>query len=495
MVTTVRQRKRNLTRIRLGQVATPRPVADWMVRWACAANPRRILDPAVGQGVFIDAVEHRLRDNGRGRPPRIDVYDVDPNMLSALAARPHVSRVCCRREDFITARTSGAYDAIIANPPYVRHHELGYGDAVFERFDRLCGQRLSRMTNLYGLFLIKIWSQLAPGGRAAVITPAEWLNADFGRPIKTHLLEQNAIDAIVHFDHAAPVFDDVLTTAAIILLRRGRRRGAPVLILNLPTASALRGADLGRGRRIPPSRLDPNKKWSTLFSAHGASEPGGPPPRHGAGLEDEPRLGDIARCQRGIATGANDFFAMRESERRRFGLELSDLALCITKAHHVAGGILTKAHVRRLVEADARVYLLSPRPRLSPALRRFLDTGRRLAIDRRYLPSHRPVWFRPEHRDPSPILVSVFSRGAFKFVLNRAGVLNLTAFHGIQLRDSSPPRIRALFDFLVSTEGQTRLRDHRRIYADGLSKLEPKDVEAMSIPRKLHESCRPRAAS
>src|SRR5262245_9842177 len=39
-------------RKRLGQYFTPQPVAELMVRWIAAIRPRRVLDPAVGPGIF-----------------------------------------------------------------------------------------------------------------------------------------------------------------------------------------------------------------------------------------------------------------------------------------------------------------------------------------------------------------------------------------------------------------------------------------------------------
>jgi len=458
-----------------GQVFTPRPVADWMVRWVCAHQPRRVLDPALGQGVFVDAIEALVNERPDGVRPRIDAFEIDSKLLDEFMSRPREFQPRCRREDFLTAGVSDTYDAIVANPPYVRHHDMDRDDGAFRRFDRLAGRRLSRMTNLYGLFLIKIWSQLAPNGRAAVITPAEWLNADFGRAIKAFLLEQNAIDAIVQFDPVGLVFDDALTTAAITLLRRDRPDDAKLTLASVDDLSALQGSVIASGRRLDRRELDPRRKWSPLFDPSRSIEP-----------ITGPTLGDVARCVRGIATGANQYFALRESDRRRWGLDRLDLTPCITKAVHVQGEVFTEADMRRLVQTDQRVYLLNPRPRLSAAVERYLDEGRRLGIPDRYLPSHRPVWYRPERREPAPIWVSVFARGKFKFVLNRAAALNLTAFHAIYPHEPTPRRVRAIFDYLTGPEAQPALRDHHRIYADGLLKLEPRDVLAMPIPAALH---------
>jgi adenine-specific DNA-methyltransferase len=461
--------------------------------WVREHKPRHILDPAVGRGVFVDA----LMDKRRSRVmPEIHICDVDAQMRREFTAARRGVSCRWRCADFITASFRVKYDAVIANPPYVRHHALQYDDALLAGFDRICGRRLSRMTNLYGLFLIKIWTLLAKGGRAAVITPAEWLNADFGRPIKAYFLEQNALEAIIHFDHAANVFEGALTTAAIILLRRGRQPHDPIRLQSVASVAALSSAAVDDGTEVAVTDLDPQAKWTPLFDDNKViPAPGNPQsairnPQSAA----PPTLADVARCTRGIATGANDYFTLRESDRRRWKIDLRDLVPCITKARQIGGDTLTRPDLQRLIDADQRIYLLRPRPRLSAAVKRYLDEGRRRDIDQRYLPSHRPVWYMPEHRRPAPILVSVFARGPFRFVLNQAAALNLTAYHAIYLPQPDQRRIRALFAYLSSPPAQRLLRQHRRIYADGLFKLEPRDVEALPIPNGLRRTCGPPAA-
>ena len=84
---------------------------------------------------------------------------------------------------------AGLFDGIIANPPYVKAHRLDYSEKDWRYFEERLGTPLDRLTNLYALFLLKIWEDLAPSGRAAVILPAEFLNANFGEEIKERLLE------------------------------------------------------------------------------------------------------------------------------------------------------------------------------------------------------------------------------------------------------------------------------------------------------------------
>src|SRR2546428_37166 len=60
----------------LGQFNTPPRVADFMVRWAAAAGDR-LIDPASGTGVFIEAI---ARQTG-GKVRVLRAFDLDPLMV------------------------------------------------------------------------------------------------------------------------------------------------------------------------------------------------------------------------------------------------------------------------------------------------------------------------------------------------------------------------------------------------------------------------------
>ena len=86
----------------------------------------------------------------------------------------------------------------------------------------------------------------------------------------------------------------------------------------------------------------------------------------------------------------------------------------------------------------------------------------------------------------------VFSRGAFRFVLNAARALHLTAFHGLYLHTTpGGAAVDALMRFMGSAAGQRSILAQTRIYGGGLRKLEPRDVAAIEIPRRLAEALTP----
>ena len=207
----------------LGQVATPQPVAGLMARWVMSANPKTVLDPAAGLGSLLHECHRR---NSRARLVGVEC-DAEA-FQQAKRAAPHGTKLVLA--DYLLA-DSGPFEGIIANPPYVKAHRLEYSEDTWRGFEERFGTSLDRLTNLYGLFLLKIWQDLAPRGRAAVLLPAEFLNANFGEEIKEHLLRVMRPAGIVVFSPGINLFNSALTTSAVVFLEKGRPGSEPILAM------------------------------------------------------------------------------------------------------------------------------------------------------------------------------------------------------------------------------------------------------------------------
>ena len=459
-------------RKRLGQFFTPSAIARFMVRWAVHPGTTSFLDPAAGTGVFLEEAARVFE-----RPVPMLAWELDPALADVTRSRVPTCTVCVG--DFlIWARHTvplpdRTYDAVVCNPPYIRSRALQYPDSVWRQFDALAGHRLSRLTNAYGLFLVAIAHALSPHGRAAVIIPSEFLNADFAHPIKASLLSRNLLDAVIAFDHRDLVFGDAVTTACIILLRADRSAHEPVSLVFAGRVECPDELDLALERcafRVPPRELDPRRKWEPLLRRSA------PPAGHGL-----VPLGRLAHCSRGIATGANSYFTLSEAEVKQYGLA-AQVRPCITKASHAPAPVFTARDYEHLVRSGRKAFLLWPTDPLDASVSAYLRLGQELGVPGRYLPSHRNPWYMPEHRERAPIWVAAFGRGRIRVVLNQAGILNLTAFHGLYPQGITEAQTRALFAFLCSAYGQAALEAELRRYGGGLLKLEPRDVERITVP-------------
>jgi adenine-specific DNA-methyltransferase len=117
-----------------GTYYTPSELAKAMVRWAVRTNSDQILEPSFGEGAFVNEALDRLKTLGAKAPSEhLAGYDVDPAALGAIETLIPLAGSRFRCADFLIAEPphneSARFDAVIGNPPYVRHHRIRRGTA------------------------------------------------------------------------------------------------------------------------------------------------------------------------------------------------------------------------------------------------------------------------------------------------------------------------------------------------------------------------------
>lgn len=470
-------------RRRLAQFFTPPRIADLMAGWVSAHRPRDVLDPAVGPGVFVRAIREHVPE------ARVTAIDIDPFALDAAKAglRGH-GTVEFVHADFLTWNTDATFDAILANPPYLKHHDMLYAEDIHARIGSRNGIRLSRLTNIYALFIIEACRRLRPGGRAAIIVPGEWTNSNFGLALKEFLLSRGFLKKLIYFSHAQTVFDDALTTASVLLLERCDKRpsGAPDSVttafvegecpmdalepLFTSETSSLPGVVV---RNIPCQLLLSEKKWNHLLK-HGpsSSEPGWVP------------LSVLASTRRGIATGANQFFHVSAPVLEKWDIAKEHATPCVGRANEIEGLLFDAGASSRLEAKGARAFLLNfaAPPALRPSERAYLARGEAEGLPARYLLAARSPWYAMEDRPVARIWAAVFGRKGLRFVWNQTETRNLTTFHCIYPRSPDPTFAGALVGLLNSRKVQSRSGRQHRVYGGGLLKFEPKDLLDIQVP-------------
>jgi adenine-specific DNA-methyltransferase len=463
-----------------GQFFTPLAIAELMSEWITPLNPKRILDPAVGPGIFPRVLASRFPE------AEITAIDIDPVALDAARiALREFSNVTYVGEDFLTWMDEGLFDAAIANPPYLRHHDLYYPFDIFYFVGKKNHARISRLSNIYVLFIIEICRKLRPGGRAAVIVPGEWVNANFGGALKRFLLSRGFLRTLLYFSHASTQFEDALTTASVLFLERPPKDevSQPIRTVfigqDCPTdlvRRALRDNEAQDGQIVvqilDPNRLLQEKKWNHLLS-HGYCQ----------SARGFVPLALLADTRRGIATGCNSFFHISASTVHTSHLRQENLIPCVGRAADVEGLIFTQGDFERLVARDCRSYLLNLHSELDEHEALYIRKGEADGLHERYLcAAHNPVWYSMEKRPPSSIWAAVFGRQGLRFIHNSAGIANLTTFHCIYPKFDTPGFSAALTACLNSNVVQDLGRRQQRVYGGGLLKFEPGDLLDIEVP-------------
>jgi adenine-specific DNA-methyltransferase len=465
-------------RKKLGQFFTPLPVADFMAKWV-VGNPtcRTILDPAVGLGGFFRSILKLEPQNSY----EFSGYDIDPTIfgrVKSLFTAFNYINFELKNKDYLFNDWLRKYDGIICNPPYFKFQDYKNRAASLVEFQTRLGMNLSGFTNIYTMFMLKSISQLSPDGRAAYLVPSEFLNADYGTTVKKYLLENGTLRYVILFNPNENIFSNALTTSCILLFANDNQSKLVTFVdarkvEDLPSLSerlAVYPDEKINGKAIPHSDLNPNLKWRAYYEK-----------QNGAKFKDLVPLSSYGKVVRGIATGDNDYFTFDQKKKTEFGIKDKFLLPCLTRAIHADCSFFTQKRFDDLRLKGDRIFLLNAADLTDESLKRYIEMGEKLEVNKRYLTRHRTPWHSIEHRPPAPILVTVFNRTGLRFVRNEANIRSLTSFHAFYPSLFALTKINLLMAYFLTDLSREILNDNRREYGGGLNKFEPNDLNKARV--------------
>jgi hypothetical protein len=269
---------------------------------------------------------------------RINPFDYD-------RAFPHIFHTSRAREGALasTARTafdttkpplphgrgssnhsSGGFDAVIGNPPYVRQEGLKASKEYFERSFR----SFASTADLFVYFIEKGVKLLGNGGRYSVIVSSSVLRSAYGEPLRAWLREHYSIDALTDFGGLA-VFADAKDTYVCIPEISRRKRADEVAIAKvavLPESNA-KTFEIAGAYNVPVEQFT-----TTAWAVE--------PVEHRALLNRLLKLGTPlgrfveGKFFRGLLTGLNEAFVVDAATASEIGQHTAARALL----HRFVGG-------------------------------------------------------------------------------------------------------------------------------------------------------------
>ena len=453
-------------RKRLAQFFTPPPIAEFMLSWVLEGkNTGEVYDPAFGLGAFLNAA-----------PINVSFIASEVDRIIVEYFKKHYSRQPSKLEveDYLS-KFGCRYANIVCNPPYLKFQKFSNRHEVFEAFKENLGITLSGYTNTASAFLLKSLSELDDNGRMAYILPSEFLNAGYGKIVKSSLLQGGNLHSIIQIECEREAFADATTSVCIVLVDKSISYDS-VAFRSVASLSELKSVMSCKPvREILVEDLDPKDKWGRYFiSEHDSVS---------IVHESFVKLSSYGRFTRGIATGANEFFVLSKSDIDRLGLPEKVCKPCITKSKQLSGVTFTERDFRELNSSNESVFLFSPGEYSDiPAAQSYIRYGESRGYDKRFITRNRTPWYKTESRAPSPLLVNVFSRNGYKVVRNDTDVVTLTNFHVFYPGEDGDGYVDWLYLYLLSDVGHSVLSLSKRTYGNMLEKFEPNDLNDSFVP-------------
>ena len=235
-------------------------------------------------------------------------------------------------------------------------------------------------------------------------------------------------------------------------------------IRNVDTLDAL--TPLSQGASIDWDTLSAAPRWSHFI--RGEAMPEG----------DTIELGELFRVHRGQVTGSN---AAWIENAAMAGLPARYLRPTVTRARELitaSGGVLsTTVSLKRVFDLPQNLDELTPAERR--AVERYLALAKSQDAHAGYVATHRRAWWAIGLREPAPVLCTYMARRAPAFVRNLAGARHLNIAHGLYPRS---PMTDTQINAVLTCLRETVTTASGRIYAGGLVKFEPRELERLRIP-------------
>lgn len=440
------------------KVYTSADLAEAMVTGLGCGSADSWLDPCCGDGVFCRAVRRVAGSN-----TDITAIDLDQGAAAKACGTRVVAGV-----DFLkwSRETSGRFSKVILNPPYVALRRLS---SALHRSALCCanlnGDRVTGKANYWYVFMLQSIHLVEQGGSIAAVLPAAWDFADYARPLRTGI---GSLFASVEVHRCSePLFESVQEGSVVVVAR-----GKGAVAAGQHRFEYDRREDLITGVTAPSRALATSTRLGSRRGSAAATR----------------AFRDVFTIRIGAVCGDSRYFVLSEEQRAALCLPKACVRPLLSKAMHAAPSEVTKATWRKLLATGERVWLFHPQtgkgskgPVRSYLLRKEDEGGCRRGA---YKVRCRKPWYRVVVPPKADGFLSGMAARRPHIVWNQMRSLTATnTLYLIRCRTAAVRKDRFAWGLaMLTTPVKNQLASKARVYADGLSKLEPGDFASLQLP-------------
>jgi adenine-specific DNA methylase len=467
-----------------GGYYTPPDLAAFLARWVKEISPKRILEPSCGDGVFFDAF---AKVQGFKKASVVG-FELDAHEAAKAHARARdvgLPSTKIHSQDFLQWAidhlddSKARFDAVVGNPPFVRYQYLpGPFQARAEQIFRELALPFTKHTNAWVPFILASMALLRPGGRLAMVVPAEIIHVTHAQSLRSYLGRE--CRRLVVIDPEELWFDGTLQGAVILLAEKrideaekaeglgmypvkGREflRLSPSTIFNAPQAM--------NGKTVEGkwTRALLNLETRSLFDEI-------------AEHADVHRFDEIAKVDVGIVTGANNFFLVPDEVVKSYKLAKWAHPM-FGRSNHCPGIIYDdRQHAANATKGNPTNFLwfTEASGKVDSAARAYIQLGEKQSLHTRYKCRVRSPWYTVPSVYSTEIGMLKRSHDTPRLILNQIGAYTTDTAYRIRSKVPAEKLVGCFINPLTALSAELEGRH----YGGGVLELIPSEIERLTIP-------------
>lgn len=472
----------SVTKLR-GGYYTPQEVARFLARWVLQKKPKTVLEPSCGDGIFIAAMvrHHRHPINFTG----IEILSEEAEKARAVARGAGLLKANIVSGDFLAwalpkLDEPPLFDAVLGNPPYIRYQYLeeeaqARSEQVFSKYQL----PFTKHTNAWVPFVIASVALLKPGGRLAMVIPAELLHVLHAASLRKYLLSE--CSRILIIDPNDLLFEEALQGTILLMAEKKSTETTSmgVSVVHAPSNMFLHedpAIYFDRASYVNGDIL--NGKWMKLLLVSDEIQVF-EKVRRIAGVH---KFSELASVDVGIVTGANKFFLVNDATVKKYGLGPWAKPM-FGRSEHCLGVVYDKRqhHENRKQGLPTNFLMFGDESfeSLPSSVRCYLLEGEQQKIHTRYKCRIRTPWYKVPSVYATRVGMLKRSHHFPRLILNSAGAYTTDTAYRIQPFTVPPEKFVCWF--LNSLTALTAELEGRH-YGGGVLELVPSEIEKLLIP-------------
>lgn len=456
-------------------------IATFLVEWIKIKNPKSILEPSCGDGIFLQAIEQI----GIPSLEKVTAFEIEHDEAIKARQRTHLP-ASVQDRDFLRwflfqSQYEDKYDAVVGNPPFIRYQYLpDEQQYLAEKIFAQLGLPFTKHTNAWVPFVLASIKLLNPGGRIAMVIPSEIFHIPHAASLRRYLATQ--CSRILLYDPQEIWFKNTLQGTVLLLGEKKNNvseQTSGVSVISMANHQAL--------------SENPEQQFQTTSYANGVVIEGKWMPifltpnerelvKHLRNSSKVKRFSDVASVDVGIVTGANKFFLVPDKTVEEYDLQNWAHPM-FGRSEHVDGLVFTtddyQLNKSKGLPTNFLWFQEKNIEELPSNVRRYLELGLSQQLQKRFKCRTRKPWYKVPSVYSAPIGMLKRAHNYPRLILNSASAYTTDTAYRIQPINIEPTAL--VLGFINSLTCLTAELEGRH-YGGGVLELVPSEIERLLIP-------------